>query len=144
MALTRRTLAQMRTSNSILLVAVMCSGCISTQDGIPIPAITPFERSSVEEAEYLRLFRAGYESGSRGYLSTYCLFGADFQKPVLVARSQGWTDGQGEGYLVWADAFERAIAEKDRGRLLKLLESLGDDASAAVEDVLADKSRRTP
>jgi hypothetical protein len=144
MALTRRTPVQMRTSNSILLVALVCSGCIANQDGIPIPVTTPFERFSVEESEYLRLFRAGYESGCRGYRSTYCLFGADFQKPILVARSQGWTDGQGEGYLVWADAFERAVAEKDRGRLLKLFQSLGDDARAAVDDVLADRSRRTP
>ncbi|HEX6812905.1 MAG TPA: hypothetical protein VF384_14875 [Planctomycetota bacterium] len=132
----------MRTGKAIVLAAVLWSGCVSTQDAVPLPATTPFERSSREEAEYLRLFRSGYLSGRRGYLSTCCLLGDDFDDPVKVARSQGWSAGQDEGYLVWVAEVERAIAAQDRRRLLVLFEALGEDAGAAVEDSLADKHPR--
>jgi hypothetical protein len=137
---TGRRFAQMPALRWILLVALLLSGCSSTQGDVPLPASTPFERSSTEEAEYLRLFRAGYESGRRGLLSTYCLFGADWDNPVLVARSQGWGAGQDEGFTAWVAELEQATADKDRTRLLLLFEALGDDAHAAVDDILGDKS----
>ena len=144
MVITWRRSVQTRTRDSILLGTVLWSGCVSTHDGVPLPATTPFERSSEEEAEYLRLFQAGYVSGRRGVQTTYCLFGADFENRVLVARSLGWTDGQAKGYLLWAAELDQALAERDRGRLLVLFESLGDEASAVVDDLLADKIRRPP
>ena len=127
----------MRMSSSIFFAALLGLGCATVNEGVPLPATTPFQRSSVEEAEYLQFFRSGYEAGRRGMLSTYCLFGADFDKPVLVARSRGWTDGQEAGLLAWSEQVEQAIAAKDRSRLLILLESARDDASAVVDDLLS-------
>jgi hypothetical protein len=92
--------------------------------------------------EYLRLFRAGYEAALRGHLSTYCLFGAASRDPQNRARSEGWTRGQGEGYDIWNDELERALAARDRERLSTLLEGLGADRDRAVEQMLADEGVR--
>ena len=114
---------------AVLLLSA-CAG--APERGVPAVRAARFEGSPAERAAYLACYRAGYEAALTAHLGSWC-----FRGPLEHARSAGWSDGQGDGLLVWFEEMDTAVALRDRPRVLALLCAHGDDAVRIADALLA-------
>ena len=123
---------------SVFLTCVAGACATARPDRVaPIPRETPFDSSPRERVEYLHYYRLGYEAALTGCQSSRCT-----RDDFWPARSAGWVDGQGDGFLVWIADYEDAVARRDRARLQVLLSGLGDFAAEALLESLREPVRR--
>ena len=114
-------------------VWLLCS-CSSATDRVPLPRDTPFDACSEERAAYLVSFREGYEAMLVGLQCSHCV------RPVTalsLARSAGWSAGQGAAHQLWWAQLDAALELRDRSRLTTLLSGLDGDIASRVDEVLA-------